>query len=85
MSINSRGQCLKCGSTFSIFTDELKILPGMKIGDNGRLNPKKILKTWTDWVEHAASHCPDCRIRVIPPDCLQDYERKKRIYQSRQF
>lgn len=85
MSLNSRGQCMRCGATFSIFNEELKLLPTMKIGQNGRLNPKKILKTWTDWVEHLATHCPDCRIRVIPPECLQDYEQKKKTYDSRQF
>ena len=79
MSLNSRCQCQKCGCTFSLFTEEMKLLPTMKIGS---LQPKKILKTWTDWVAHIATHCPDCRIRFIPKDCLDDYEKHKNLLQK---
>lgn len=54
----------------------MKLLPSMKIAS---LQPKKILKTWTDWVAHIATHCPDCRIRFIPKDCLDDYEKHKNL------
>lgn len=77
MSLNSRCQCSKCGCTFSLFSDETKLLPGMKIAPSGRFLPKKILYTWVDWVEHLATHCPDCRIRVIPKACELDYQKQK--------
>ncbi len=57
----------------------------MKIAYNGKLKSKKILKTWADWVEHLASNCPACRIRIIPPECLLDYDRKKSQYDSTKF
>ena len=81
MSLNARCQCLKCGNTYSVFTDELNLLPDVKINQNIS-KPKKILKTWQDWVEHLITNCPDCRLRRIPPDCLKDYESKKSKLQS---
>ncbi len=81
--LNSRCRCEKCGNTFSLFNDETKLLPNMKLNSvNGKIVTKKFLKTWTDWVEHLANNCPDCRIRVIPPDCLKDYNRKKEEYEK---
>jgi hypothetical protein len=82
MSLNSRCQCDKCGCTFSLFKEETKLLPNMLISTHGKLKAKKILKTWTDWVEHLATHCQNCRIRIIPPDCLKDYDRKKLQYEQ---
>ena len=84
MSLNSRAKCSKCGGTYSVFTSETKILPGMKLGNANKEN-KKILKTWEDWVLHILNNCPNCRIRIIPPDCLKDYELKKKLHESRKF
>ncbi len=77
MSLNSRCQCIKCGNTYSLFSDETKLLPGMKIAKSGKFQPKKFLHTWIDWVEHIATHCPMCRIRVIPKSCELDYIKQK--------
>ena len=85
MSLNSRCQCDKCGCTYSLFKEETKLLPNMKLASNGKITSKKILKSWVDWVEHIATNCPNCRIRIIPPDCLSDYERKKLQHESSRF
>lgn len=76
MSLNARCQCLKCGITYSIFPDEIKLLPDIKIGHKN-IKPKKILYSWQDWVEHLITNCPNCRLSRIPPECLKDYERRK--------
>ena len=76
MSLNARCQCHKCGCTYSVFPDEIKLLPSVKISQK-IINPKKIMYTWQDWVEHIITNCPDCRIKRIPPECLKDYERRK--------
>lgn len=80
MSLNARCYCDKCGNTYSLFTSETKLLPGMLVGKGGRMHKKQFLKTWVDWVEHIATHCPDCRYRRIPPDCLKDYEKQQKLY-----
>lgn len=80
MSLNSRCYCNKCGTTYSLFSYEMKILPGMVIGKGGKIKQKTILKTWVDWIEHIATNCPNCRYRRIPPDCIIDYEKLKNIY-----
>lgn len=85
MSLNSRCRCEKCGCTYSLFKDETKLLPNMTLSNSARIKPKKILTKWVDWVEHLATNCPSCRIRIIPPDCLNDYEQRKKEYESRQF
>jgi len=85
MSLNSRCRCNKCGGTFSLFKEETKLLPNMKLSSTGQIKPKIILKTWVDWVEHLATHCPSCRIRIIPPDCLKDFERKKLQHESKNY
>lgn len=82
MSLNSRCQCHKCGCTYSLFNEETKLLPNMKLANNSKITSKKILKSWVDWVEHLATNCPNCRIRLIPPDCLSDYEKKRIQYDS---
>ena len=80
MSLNARCYCDKCGNTYSLFTSETKLLPGMVVGKGGRITKKPYLKTWVDWVEHIATHCPDCRYRRIPPDCLKDHEKQQKLY-----
>ncbi len=80
MSLNARCYCDKCGSTYSLHTSETKLLPGMIIGKGGRIKIKNILRTWADWVEHLATHCPNCRYSRIPPDCLKDYNKKYKLY-----
>jgi hypothetical protein len=57
-------------------------LPNMQLSTNGKIKSKKILKTWVDWVEHLATHCQNCRIRNTPPDCINDYNRKKLQYEN---
>lgn len=76
MSLNARCQCFKCGGTYSVFPDELKLLPNIKINQTIK-KPKTILYTWQDWIEHIITNCHDCRIKRIPPECLIDYERRK--------
>ena len=80
MSLNARCYCDKCSNTYSLFTSETKLLPGMIVGKGGKIQKKQFLKTWIDWVEHIATHCPDCRFRRIPPDCLKDHEKQQKLY-----
>lgn len=80
MSLNARCYCNNCYCTYSLFSSETKLLPGMVIGKGGKIKKKEVLKTWSDWVEHIATHCPDCRYQRIPPDCLKDYERQHKLY-----
>jgi len=82
MSLNSRCYCESCGSTYSLFTNETKILPGMKIGKFGRLRSKEYLRSWTDWVEHLATNCPNCRLAEPPVVCVEDYKKLLSNYEK---
>jgi hypothetical protein len=80
MSLNSRCSCESCGNIYSLFSYETKLLPGMKIGRSGKIRSKEVLRTWTDWVEHLASFCPDCRYKIIPSECIKDYDTLYKSY-----
>ena len=62
----------------------MKLLPTMKVGFRGNIIPKKVLYTWADWVEHLATHCPECRYSRPPRDCVRDLEKHATAYALQQ-
>jgi hypothetical protein len=62
--------CQECGSSFYVKGDEVAVLPSMQPTRGWRKGDP--LTTWADWVMHVQTHCPDCRIIVPPPDCIND-------------
>lgn len=67
--------CKSCNSTYYC-KDELYIFAHK---NNMRLiRNKQTPITWQDWLEHISSHCDDCRLKIIPSSCLQDYENQTR-------
>lgn len=77
---NSRCRCVKCYCSYSLFEDEMKLLPTMRVGANGNIKKKVVLTTWVDWVEHIATHCPECRYSRPPKDCVNDLEQMAKQY-----
>lgn len=69
--------CQDCGKNF--YSKESYVPMSQRdLFANNRV-PKKILKTWNDWILHRMYFCEDCRIQVAPSQCLEDYERLNKV------
>ncbi len=81
--VHSRGKslcvCENCYMTYFIDMDDCRLLPTMRArpytAKEQRNKIDKPPKTWSDWVDHISTHCPDCRIQIIPQSCVGDLER----------
>jgi len=63
-------KCVECGMSFYEKGYAVGVMPSMRpVKKWQRGDP---LTTWADWVMHIQTHCPDCRIVVPPPDCVND-------------
>ena len=72
----SEGICTVCNCTFSIYDDEIPILPTMNLNRLfNRKNTPITLNKWEDWIDHVISHCPECRFPNPPISCLLDYDK----------
>lgn len=64
--------CMECGVGFFVKGDDVDVLPTMKPTKGYRKGDP--LLNWADWVMHVQTHCPECRIPVPPPDCVNDLQ-----------
>jgi hypothetical protein len=65
--------CVKCGGSFTVTSDEQIIPHSMRM--NKDATAKVVLKTWADWVDHASSHCGECRYSQPPRLCVADLKK----------
>ena len=69
--------CFKCGKSYFLHPLDVAVLPNMALREVKRSpghQPKKILTSWTDWIEHISLFCEDCRYSRPPSKCLDDWD-----------
>lgn len=74
--------CIECGVSFCVKGDDVEVLPSMKPTKGWKRGDP--LTTWADWVMHVQTHCPDCRIIMPPPDCINDLHAHVATYRHSQ-
>jgi hypothetical protein len=67
--------CQKCGKSYPVTSDDMVIVPGMRLNPPHRSTPKPIPKTWADWLDHVNAYCADCRFCRPPSQCRADLQR----------